>query len=141
MSDQRGPRLSGGDDLNATLGIEVSEVETGRVTGRMPVEDRVRQPFGIVHGGAYAAFAETLASLGTYRAVADDGKIALGMSNHCQFLRSVSAGAVHGEAIAIHRGSSTWVWDVTMTGDDGRVAAVSRLTIAVRDARAARPQA
>jgi uncharacterized protein (TIGR00369 family) len=99
------------------------------------VTNKIKQPFGIVHGGAYAAFAETLASVGTYRAIAEQGKVAMGMSNQTSFLRSVTEGTVHAEAIAIHRGSTTWVWDVTLTDDEGRVCAVSRMTIAVRELR------
>lgn len=135
MADEIKPRIPAGEDLNAVLGIEIVDIETTRVTGRMPVANRIKQPFGVVHGGAHAAFAETLASVGTLSAVHGDGKIALGMSNQTQFLRSITEGTVHGEAVAIHRGSSTWIWDVTLTDDEGRVAAVSRLTIAVREMR------
>ncbi|MFY9487258.1 MAG: PaaI family thioesterase [Solirubrobacterales bacterium] len=135
MADKTKSHIPAGEDLNGVLGIEIVEMEIGRATGRMPVANRVKQPYGVVHGGAYAAFAETLASAGTLNAVHGDGKIALGMSNQTQFLRSITEGTVHGEAVAIHRGSSTWIWDVTMTDDEGRVAAVSRMTIAVRDAR------
>jgi uncharacterized protein (TIGR00369 family) len=123
------------DDLGRALGFEIDEVEIGRVTGHFPVTNKVKQPFGIVHGGAHAAIAESLASLGTYRAVAEDGKVAMGMSNQTQFLRSVSEGTVRAEALAIHRGSTTWVWDVTLSDDDDRVCAVSRVTIAVRELR------
>ena len=68
-------------------------------------------------------------------AVATEGKVALGMTNSSQFLRATTEGTVHGEAVAIHRGRTTWVWDVQMKDDEGRLLAVSRLTIAVRDAR------
>jgi 1,4-dihydroxy-2-naphthoyl-CoA hydrolase len=135
MSDAPNPALPLDDDLNAALGFVVDEIEIGRVTGHAPVENRIKQPFGIVHGGAHAAFAETLASVGTYRAVAEEGKIAMGMSNQTQFLRSVTEGTIHAEALAIHRGATTWVWDVTLSDDEGRVVAVSRLTIAVRELR------
>jgi uncharacterized protein (TIGR00369 family) len=88
---------------------------------------------GIVHGGVYAALAETLASQGTARGVIADGKVPLGMSNNTSFLRPVSGGSVHAEAITIHRGRTTWVWDVTMRDDEGRLCATSRVTIAVRE--------
>jgi uncharacterized protein (TIGR00369 family) len=87
---------------------------------------------GIVHGGVYASISETLASMGTGFAVVDTGGIPLGMSNNTSFLRPVTEGTIHAEAIAIHRGRTTWVWDVTMRTDDDRVCAVSRVTIAVR---------
>lgn len=136
MNDYKRPEDLLTDDLNVALGIEVDEVTESSARGHFPVESRVRQPFGIVHGGAYAAAAETMASVGTFRNVYQDGMVAMGMSNDTTFLRSVSSGQINVEAVAIHRGSTTWVWDVSMTDGDGRVCAVSRLTIAVRERRA-----
>lgn len=123
-----------GAGLDGALGIVIEGGGDGRVYGSMPITDKVRQPYGVVHGGAHAALAETLASAGTFQAVYPEGRVALGMANQTQFLRSATDGTVHGEAIAIHRGSTTWVWDVTMRDDDGRVLAVTRMTIAVRPA-------
>lgn len=120
--------------LDGTLGIEIdSRDEDGTVHGHMAVEDRVRQPYGLVHGGVYAAIAESLASAGTFVSVVDDGKIAVGMSNLTHFLRSITEGTVHAKATPLHRGRTTWVWDVTLSDDEGRTAAISRVTIAVRD--------
>lgn len=135
VAEQVEPKVPLDQTLNAALGIEIDDVEIGRVTGRMPVTNSVKQPFGVVHGGAHAAFAETLASVGTYRAVYEDGKIALGLANQTSFLRSVTEGTVHGEAIAIHRGNTTWIWDVSLRDDAGEIVAVSRMTIAVRELR------
>lgn len=135
MSETKIPGTASGSDLNSALGFEFDEFEIGRATGHFEIADSVRQPFGIVHGGAYAAFAESLASVGTLRAVAEQGKIVMGMSNQTQFLRAKSSGRVDAEALAIHRGSTTWVWDVTMRDEESRVLAVCRMTIAVRDRR------
>ncbi|MGK2877691.1 MAG: PaaI family thioesterase [Solirubrobacterales bacterium] len=135
MNNHPQPILPLDQDLNSALGFHVDEVEIGRVTGHFEVENRVRQPFGIVHGGAHAAFAETLASLGTFHAVAEDGKIAMGMSNNTTFIRSVSEGMIHAEATAIQQGRTTWVWDVTLKDEQDRTCAVSRVTIAVRERR------
>lgn len=135
MSEPQNPAVPVEPGLNAALGFVIDEVEPGRVTGHVPVTNKIKQPFGIVHGGVYATLAESLASVGTYRAVADEGKRAMGMSNQTTFLRSVSEGTVHAEAIAIHRGSTTWVWDVTLKDDEDRICAVSRMTVAVREAR------
>lgn len=132
--DTQGFLIPPGEGLDGALGIVIESIEDGRATGSMPVENRIRQPYGVVHGGAHAALAETLASAGTYQGVYQNGEIALGMANQTQFMRSATAGTVHGEAVAIHRGSTTWIWDVTMRDDDGRVLAVSRMTIAVRPA-------
>jgi 1,4-dihydroxy-2-naphthoyl-CoA hydrolase len=114
------------------LGFEFEEMEAERATGHFAVVDAVRQPLGIVHGGAYAAFAETIASTATFFAVAEEGKIAMGQANDTSFLRPVSEGTVHAEARARHRGRTTWVWDVDFTDDAGKLCAVTRVTIAVR---------
>jgi uncharacterized protein (TIGR00369 family) len=79
--------------------------------------------------------AETLASVGTFRAVAESGHVAMGMSNNTTFLRSVNSGTIHAEAIALSQGKTTWVWDVTLKDEKDRVCAVSRVTIAVRERR------
>jgi uncharacterized protein (TIGR00369 family) len=117
-----------------TLGIEGYEFD-GEATAsiRMPVHDRVKQPFGIVHGGAFAALAETVCSRATYDAVAP--KLALGQANETIFMRAITSGTVHARARALHRGSTSWVWDVEMRDDQKRLCATSRLIIAVRDPR------
>jgi 1,4-dihydroxy-2-naphthoyl-CoA hydrolase len=120
--------------FDATIGFVVDDIdEVGRESGHLAVRPQVCQPMGIVHGGVYAAVAETLASRGTARGVLPDGKVPLGMSNNTSFLRPVSAGTLHAKATAIHRGRTTWVWDVEMRDDEGRLCATSRVTIAVRD--------
>jgi uncharacterized protein (TIGR00369 family) len=121
-------------NLNEALGMEIGEFDDERISGSFEVSDRVRQPFGIVHGGAYAACAETLASVGTYFAVEGNGDIAVGQNNDTSFLRPVSSGTVHASGTRRHRGRTTWVWDFDFKDDDGRVCAVSRVTIAVRPA-------
>jgi 1,4-dihydroxy-2-naphthoyl-CoA hydrolase len=118
--------------LAGTLGIEYLGGTPDRIEGRFEVNDRVRQPFGIVHGGAFAVLAETLCSVGTYEAVASDGMVALGQSNQASFVRPISAGHVHGVATARHRGRTTWVWDCEISDDEGRLCALVRMTIAVR---------
>jgi 1,4-dihydroxy-2-naphthoyl-CoA hydrolase len=116
------------------LGFEFLEVGEEFATGRFPVHEPVLQPFGIVHGGAYAAMAETLASIATYSAVKDNGELAMGQSNHTSFIRPVSEGWVHAQARARHRGRTSWVWEVDFTDDEGRLCALTRVTMAVRPA-------
>jgi len=118
--------------LDATLGFEATEVGPELARGRFSADDRVKQPFGLVHGGAFAALAESLASRATAFAVADDGLIAVGLSNHTSFLRPVTEGSVHAEARRRHRGRTTWLWEVDFTDDAGRLCALSRVTLAVR---------
>src|SRR5919198_2819310 len=118
--------------LGEVLGFELLEASGEVARARFAVEDRVRQPFGLVHGGAYSAMAETLTSAATHLTVAEDGNFAVGQSNHTTFLRPVTEGTVHVEGRPIHRGRTTWVWDVDFTDDDGRKCAVARVTLAVR---------
>jgi 1,4-dihydroxy-2-naphthoyl-CoA hydrolase len=113
-------------------GLEVVDASDELVRGLVHVVDELKQPTGVVHGGVYAAIAEALASLGTNVGVNADGNVGLGMSNHSSFLRPVSEGVVHAEARRRHRGRTTWVWDVDLTDDEGRLCATSRVTIAVR---------
>lgn len=135
MSDESGRVVPLDETIDATLGISYESQEIGHVKGTMPVENRVRQPFGIVHGGAYAVMAESLASLGTFQGVHEDGMIALGMSNQTQLMRPIASGTVHADAKVIHRGGSHWVWDVDLTDDDGNRCAASRVVVAVRPRR------
>jgi 1,4-dihydroxy-2-naphthoyl-CoA hydrolase len=120
--------------LDGVLGFEILETGEELARARFGVTDSVRQPLGLVHGGAYAAMAESLASLTTHAAVAGDGMITVGQSNHTSFLRPVREGTVHAEARRRHRGRSTWIWEVDFSDDQGRLCAISRVTMAVRSA-------
>jgi uncharacterized protein (TIGR00369 family) len=119
--------------LDDVLGFELLEAGAEGGRGRFPVETRVCQPFGLVHGGAYAAMAETLASAATHMVVSEEGKIAVGQSNSTTFLRPVTEGTVHVAGRPIHRGRTTWIWDVEFADDEGRLCATSRVTMAVRE--------
>lgn len=105
-----------------------------RARGRVPAVNRVKQPFGLVHGGTYAALAESLASRATAEAVAEEGNLAMGLSNNTSFVRPVTDGYVNADAICRHRGRTTWLWEVEFTDDQGRLCALSRVTMAVRPA-------
>jgi 1,4-dihydroxy-2-naphthoyl-CoA hydrolase len=113
-------------------GLQLLSVSDTEVTGEVVVRDEVRQPMGLVHGGVYAAIAESLASLATHVAVAGNGELAMGLSNSTSFLRPITEGTVHARGTRLHRGRTTWVWDVQFTDDHGRLCAVTRMTIAVR---------
>jgi 1,4-dihydroxy-2-naphthoyl-CoA hydrolase len=117
------------------LGIEILDPGPDPARARLAVTPAVCQPFGIVHGGTFAALAETLCSLATYEAVKGDDMLALGQSNQASFMRPISAGTVHAEARPRHRGRTTWVWDTEITDDDGRLCSLVRMTVAVRPAR------
>jgi 1,4-dihydroxy-2-naphthoyl-CoA hydrolase len=118
--------------LDDALGFELLEASPDRVRARFAAEKRVQQPFGLVHGGAYMALAESMASLATFNAVAGDGNIAVGQANDNHFFRPVSEGSVRAEGAPIHRGRTSWVWDIRFTDDEDRLCAASRVTIAIR---------
>ena len=116
------------------VGIEVLEHTDDLVRGRLPVEDRVRQPYGIVHGGAIATLAESLTSLATAVGVRDDGKIAMGQEINASFMRPIVDGHVNAVCRVRRKGRTAWNWEVEITDDGGRLCALLRATIAVRDA-------
>jgi 1,4-dihydroxy-2-naphthoyl-CoA hydrolase len=122
------------DGFDGLYGLEVTAFEDGFVRAAVAVRDELLQPAGLVHGGVYSSIAESLASMATWYAVRDDGRAAMGMSNQTSFLRPITSGTVHAEARARHRGRTTWVWEVDFTDDDGRLCALTRMTIAVREA-------
>ncbi len=126
------PEMPGFDRL---YGLELLAVGPEEVSARVAVRPEILQPFGLVHGGVYASMAESVASVGTAVVVMDGGMTAMGMSNDTTFLRSIAGGTIHAVGRPRHRGRTTWVWDVEISDDDGRVCAVSRVTIAVRPAR------
>jgi 1,4-dihydroxy-2-naphthoyl-CoA hydrolase len=121
--------------LDKTLGIEIEPAEDGVWRGRFAVTDAVRQPYGIVHGGAFLTLAETITSAGTWMGVKDDGQLAMGQEINASLMRPISAGTVHGTATVRRRGRTAWVWDVEITDDENRLCALIRATIAVRPAR------
>ena len=118
--------------FDALYGLQVHDISEEEVTATVPVSDHVKQPMGLVHGGLYASIAESLASMATAMAVMPDGKAAMGLSNATSFLRPITEGTVHATARRLHKGRSTWVWDVEITDDQGRRCALTRMTIAVR---------
>jgi 1,4-dihydroxy-2-naphthoyl-CoA hydrolase len=126
------PRFQGPQGFDALYGLEVLEVTDDLVRAQVAVRDELRQPFGLVHGGVLASIAETLASLGTAVVVIPEGNAAMGSSNHTSFLRPILDGTIHARALRRHRGRTTWIWDVEITDDAGRLCALTRMTIAVR---------
>jgi 1,4-dihydroxy-2-naphthoyl-CoA hydrolase len=117
-------------------GLEVTEVSDERMRGAVKVRDELKQMAGLVHGGVYASIAESLASIGTGLAVSADGKTVMGLSNQTSFLRPITQGTIHALARRKHRGRSTWVWEVEITDDEGRLCVLTRMTVAVREASA-----
>ena len=118
--------------FDRTYGLKFVKFTDTEVQARVEVRDELKQPAGLVHGGVYSSIAESMASLGTAFAVLANGFTAMGLSNSTSFLRPITEGSVHAHATALHRGRTTWVWDVRFSDDAERLCAVTRMTIAVR---------
>ena len=114
-------------------GLELESATDEEVRARVAVTDDHKQPFGLVHGGVFASMAEAMTSIGTYLGVHEEGKAAMGLSNQTSFLRPILGGTVHAVATRRHKGRSTWIWEVDITDDEGRLCGLVRMTIAVRD--------
>ena len=130
---QTQPPFKATEGFDALYGLEVTELSDGRASGRVAVRDELKQPYGLVHGGVYASIAESLTSIGTALAVAPEGRFAVGLSNQTSFLRPITEGMIEAVATARHRGRTTWVWEVEMSDEQGRLCVLTRMTIAVRE--------
>lgn len=120
--------------LPDVLGIEWVEMTPARMVARMPVERRVHQPFGLLHGGASVVLAETLASMGAWMNLRDPAsQTAVGLEINANHIRAVQSGTVTGVATPLHVGRSTQVWDIRISDEQDRLVCVSRCTVAVRD--------
>jgi uncharacterized protein (TIGR00369 family) len=139
MSERPAEILPLEETMVGWMGTEILEVGDDFVRGRIEVTSRVRQPYGIVHGGAMAALAETLTSMGTAEGVAAEGKIAMGQEINASFMRPISEGHINALCRARRKGRTAWNWEVEITDDAGRLCALLRATIAVRDASQNQP--
>ncbi len=117
--------------LLSTIGIEVIEQTAGRVVARMAVGPAVMQPFGLLHGGASLALAETIASIGAWMNVDREKFNVVGIEINANHLRAVREGVVTGVALPITVGRRIHVWDVRITDDKDRLVCISRCTVAV----------
>ena len=121
----------GHETLLTTLGIEVVETSKERVVLRMPVGPKVHQPFGLLHGGASVALAETAASIAGLMQVDTREEMVVGIEINANHLRGKRDGVVTAVATPIHVGRRTHVFDVRITDEDGKAICVSRCTLAV----------
>ena len=117
--------------LVTTLGIEITEFEKDCVKGRMPVDERTKQPFGLLHGGASVALAETLGSLGGGKNIDLDSHAVVGIEINASHLKSVKNGWVFGEAEPVRIGKKIQVWEIVITDETKNLICKSRLTLAV----------
>jgi 1,4-dihydroxy-2-naphthoyl-CoA hydrolase len=131
IAEQINAHMRGFDRL---YGLELLSCTDTEVSAQVTVRDELKQPAGLLHGGVYASIAESMASIATALAVHERGETAMGLSNSTSFLRPVTEGVVHARATRMHRGRTTWVWDVHFSDDAERTCALTRMTIAVRPA-------
>lgn len=122
----------GPDGISEAIGLVYDETGPERVRAHVDVTETVLQPYGIVHGAVHSVIAESICSAATAGAVWDDGMIAMGQSNFATFLRPISSGRIYALASRRHAGRTSWVWDVDLTDDEGRLCATVRMAIAVR---------
>jgi uncharacterized protein (TIGR00369 family) len=117
------------ETLMDTLGIHVEEMTAERVVATMPVDGRTRQPYGLLHGGASVALAETVASIGAHLN-AGEGRGAVGMEINANHIRAKKEGVVRAVATPVHVGRTSSVWEVRITDEADKLICISRCTLA-----------
>ena len=121
--------------LVETLGIEITDIGEQYIAGRMPVDHRTKQPFGVLHGGASVALAETLGSIGGGLQVDVDTQSIVGIEINASHLKPVSSGWVYGTADAVRIGKKIQVWGIVIKDQNQNIVCKSRLTLAVINKR------
>ncbi|MGH9420493.1 MAG: hotdog fold thioesterase [Thermoanaerobaculia bacterium] len=119
--------------MATTIGIELTVLTSEKVVATMPVDHRTQQPFGLLHGGASAALAETVASLGAFLNIDPEKQAAVGLELNANHLRAKKDGIVTATATPIHRGRRTHVWEIRIEDESNRLVCVSRCTLAIVD--------
>ena len=112
------------------LGIEITKIGDDFLRGRVPVDERTKQPYGLLHGGVSVVLAETLGSMGAFYSC-PEGHRAVGLDINANHLRAATSGWVTGTARPVHIGKTTQVWQIDMVNDEGQPTCVSRITMAV----------
>ena len=118
--------------MNELLGISITEIGENFLKATMPVDRRTHQAYGILHGGASAALAETLGSIGSVIIVDPEEYICVGVEINANHIRSVRDGFVTGTAVPLHIGASSHVWDIRIVDKNEKLVCVSRLTVFVK---------
>lgn len=114
------------------LGIEFLEIDTGFLTARMPVDHRTHQPFGLLHGGASVALAESMGSMAGFLALDNpETQQCVGVEINANHLRPVTEGWVYGRCVPLHVGRRSQVWEIKISDEAGRLVCVSRITMMV----------
>ncbi|MBA2687392.1 MAG: hotdog fold thioesterase [Gemmatimonadaceae bacterium] len=124
-------REGGNRGLASTLGIEMIELSPERVVATMPVDERTRQPFGILHGGASVGLAETVASVAALLNIDREKYVAMGLEINANHVRAKTEGIVTAIGTPLHRGRTTQLWEIRIVDELERLICISRCTIAV----------
>ena len=117
--------------MSSTIGIEITDIDNDFICGKMPVDERTIQPFGLLHGGASVALAETLGSIAGGIKVYPNNETVVGIEINANHLKSARDGWVYGKATPIRIGKKIQVWNIEISNDSGDFICVSRLTLAV----------
>lgn len=117
--------------LLSTLGIEVIHASKDYVEATMPVDERTKQPFGLLHGGASVALAETVASLGGFLSIDQEQEICVGLEINANHIKGKRDGVVTAVGKPIHKGKKTAIWEVTIVDEKDDLICVSRCTLAI----------
>ena len=117
--------------MSEQIGMEFTEIGEDYLKGRMPVDRRTVQPYGILHGGASAALAETLGSMAGALVLDPEKEYCVGMEINANHVRSVRSGYVYGKATPIHIGRKTHIWEIRIEDENGKLVCISRLTLAI----------
>jgi len=119
-------------NMGVHIGLEIIEVGSDFLKGRLPVDNRTTQPFGILHGGASCVLSETLGSVAAWMTIDPDKYRAVGVEINCNHIRAVTKGHVIGTCTPIHVGRRTQVWQTDMVEEaTGKRTAISRMTVAI----------
>lgn len=119
------------NSMIAHLGIEITALGEDYISGKMPVDHRTIQPFGILHGGASMVLAETLGSYGSYALIDKNLFYCVGLEINANHIRSVKSGYVFGHAVLLHLGRKTHVWKIDVSNEAGKLVCTGRFTVAV----------
>lgn len=121
------------DNMGGHIGIEFLEVGDDFLKARMPVDERTKQAFGILHGGASCVLSETLGSVAAWMCIDPSKQMAVGVEINANHIRPVSEGFVTGICKPVQVGRTIHVWNTEIFKDDGKLSCVSRLTVAIKD--------
>jgi 1,4-dihydroxy-2-naphthoyl-CoA hydrolase len=127
------------NSLGGHLAMEFTEIGDRHLTLRMPVDERSKQPYGILHGGASVALAETVGSVASSLCIDREKQICVGLDINANHLRQGREGYVYGTATPIHLGRQTHVWEIRISDERGHLVCISRLTMAILAHPAYRP--